>query len=262
MWTEDRPRAVRGGDQLVVDGDFSGGSMIRPNVRASFGRREAEILLALAGPEGEARLREGGIDALLDDARLVRGLLQRGGIDLAPAPLFFYLLVRQALLDREIHDRQLADYTAALLLEFGRLGGRRGTASEPLPNTIYLADILGEIDLARGEREFALRAHLGNMALWLGGVFPDFITYRVQRRGAPPMSYYDELGAEGFRSAASMELALRYDLGDLFLRFADEFVNVRSALNGLSDALFFPHPPDAVERVLREVSDRFHRSLG
>lgn len=234
--------------------------MIQPNVRASFGRREAELLLALAGPEGETRLREGGIDALLDDALLVRRLLQRGGIDLAPAPLFFYLLVRQALLEREIHDRQLADYTAAVLLEFGRIRRNRRT-DEALPDTLYLVDILNEIDRARGDREFTLRAHLGNVALWLAGVFPDFITHRVQRRGAPPLSYYDELGAESFRSAASMELALRHDLGDLFLRFADEFVNVRSALNGLSDALFFPHPSDAVERVLREVSDRFRRGV-
>lgn len=233
--------------------------MIRPNVRASFGRREAEILLALAGPEGEARLRENGIDALLDDARLVREMLKRGGIDLAPAPLFFYLLVRQALLEREVHDRQLADYTAAVLLEFGRVGVR-GPRTDGLPATLYLTDILTEIDRARGDREFALRAHLGNVALWLGGVFPDFITHRVQRRGAPPISFYDELGAQSFRTAASMSSAVRNDLGELFLHFADQFVNVRSALNGLSDALFFPHPRDAVERVLREVSDTFRRA--
>jgi hypothetical protein len=133
---------------------------------------------------------------------------------------------------------------------------------EPLPETFYLTDIMGEIERARGDREFALRAHMGNVALWLGGIFPDFITHRVQRRGAPPLSYYDSVGAEGFRSAATMEIALRYDLGDLFLRFSDEFVNIRSALNGLSDALFFPSPADAVERVLREVSDQFRRSGG
>jgi hypothetical protein len=236
--------------------------MIRPNVRASFGRREAEILLALAGPEGEDRLRTEGLDALLDDAQLVRTLLQRGGIDIAPAPLVFYLLVRHALLEREIHDRQLADYTAAVLLEFGRLGRPRPIGEERMPETIYLADIMLELERARGEREFALRAHLGNVALWIGGIFPDFITHRVQRRGAPPLSYYDEMGAAGFRSAATMDLALKYDVGDLFLRFADQFTSVRSALNGLSDALFFPHPPDTVERVLREVADRFQRRLG
>jgi len=235
--------------------------MIRPNVRASFGRNEAEFLLALAGPGGEERLRHEGIDTLMDDARIVRALLRRNEVDLAPAPMVFYLLVRHALLEREIHDRQLADYASAVLLEFGRIGRGAGTGAEGLPRSLYLVDILKEIDRARGEREFALRAHLGNVALWLGGVFPDFITYRVQRRGAPPLSYYDQVGADGFRTAASMEAAVRYDLGDLFLRFADQFSNVRSALNGLSDALFFPHAGDSVERVLREVTDRFTRGV-
>lgn len=235
--------------------------MIRPNVRASFGRREAEILIALSGPGGEARLREEGIDSLLDDASLVRTLLRRGGVETAPAPLLFYLLVRQALLEREIHDRQLADYIAAVLLEFGRIG-RRASAEDDLPDTLYLADVLMELERARGEREFLLRAHLGNLALWLAGVFPDHITHRVQRRGAPPISYYDAIGAAGFRSAAGMDLALRHGVGDVFLRVADQFSHVRSALNGLSDALFFPCPRDTVERVLREVTDRFERTGG
>jgi hypothetical protein len=236
--------------------------MIRPNVRLSFGRREAELLLALAGPDGESRLREQGIDVLLDDATLVRELLKRGGVEAAPAPLIFYLLVRHALLERAVLDRQIADYTAAVLLEFGRL-------SRALPDgllevgsangTFYLADVLEELERARGEREFLLRAHLGNLALWLAGVFPDHVTHRVQRRGAPPLSYYDELGAAGFRTAGRMEMALRLGMGDLFLKIADDFSHVRSALNGLSDALFFPAPGDSVERLLREVSDRFQR---
>jgi hypothetical protein len=190
----------------------------------------------------------------------VRALLRRRGIDTAPAPLVFYLLVRHALLEREILDRRIADYTAAVLLEFGRLG-RAPQTEPPLPTTLYLADILTELEQARGEREFELRAHLGNLALWLGGVFPDHIAHRVKRRGAPPLSYYDEMGAAGFRSAAGMRMALEYGLGDLFVRFADEFSGVRSALNGLSDALFFPQPTDAIERVLREVSDRFTRGI-
>lgn len=235
--------------------------MIRPNVRASFGRREAEFLLALAGPAGEARLRTEGMDALLDDTDLVRSVLRRGGVDSAPAPLVFYLVVRHALLEREIRDRQMADYTAAVLLEFGRLTRSVARPESQMPETMYLADILMELERARGDREFLLRAHLGNLALWIAGVFPDYVTHRVQRRGAPPLSYYDDLGAQGFRTAAGMEMALKHDLGDLFLRFADEFSSVRSALNGLSDALFFPRPSDSVERVLREVADSFERGL-
>jgi hypothetical protein len=237
--------------------------MIKPNVRASFGRGEAELLIALAGPGGEHRLREEGLDALLDDTAVLRGLV-RGErlISTAPAPLVFYVLVRHALLQREIEDRQLADYTAAVLLEFAMAGRAHrvdGGEGEPFH---YLADVLDAIQRARGEREFLLRVHLGNFALWLGGVFPDWITTRVQRRGAPPLSYYDELGAAGFRMAAGSDVALRHGLGDLFLRAADRFRDVRGALNSLSDTLFFPHTRESVERLLRQVSEDFRRREG
>ncbi|HEX8690922.1 MAG TPA: hypothetical protein VF746_00665 [Longimicrobium sp.] len=236
--------------------------MIKPNVRASFGRREAELLLALVGPGGEERLREQGLDALLDDVGVLRELLRRDGISRAPAPLLFYLLVRHALLQREIHDRQLADYTAAVLLEFGMAGRAYtvgGTGEGPF---FYLADILQAIERARGEREFMLRVHLGNFALWLGGLFPDHITHRVRRKGAPSISYYDDLGAVGFRTAAANELALRHGVGDLFMSFADRFTDVRSALNSLSDAVFFPAAKDPVDRLLRQVTDDFKRHYG
>jgi hypothetical protein len=236
--------------------------MIKPNVRASFGRREAELLLALVGPGGEERLREQGFDALLDDVGVLRELLRRDGISRAPAPLVFYLLVRHALLQREIHDRQLADYTAGVLLEFG-LQGRAGhvDGGEGEPFT-YLVDILGAIERARGEREFLLRVHLGNYALWLAGMFPDHITHRVQRRAAPPISYYDAMGATGFRTAAANDMALRHGLGDLFLRVSDHFADVRAALNSLSDAVLFPRPRDPVDRVLRQATDDFRRNFG
>lgn len=236
--------------------------MIKPNVRASFGRGEAELLLSLVGPGGEARLREQGLDVLLDDAAVLRALVRGGGISMAPAPLVFYVMVRHALMQREIHDRQLADYTAAVLLEFATAGKAHrvdGGEGEPFH---YLADILAALERARGEREFLLRMHLGNFALWLGGIYPDFITHRVQRRGAPPLSYYDALGAAGFRMAAGSDLALRHGVGDVLVNAADRFVDVRAALNSLSDTLFFPCSRDAVERLLRQVSDDFRRQFG
>lgn len=233
--------------------------MIKPNVRASFGRREAELLLSLVGPGGEERLREQGLDALLDDPAVLRALVHRGRVSPAPAPLFFYILARHALLQREIADRQMADYTAALLLEFGTAGKAHrvdGGQGEPF---YYLADIVAALDQAHGEREFLLRVHLGNVALWLAGVFPEYITHRVQRRGAPGIAYYDELGAAGFRAAAGSGLALRHGVGDVLLGVADRFRDVRSALNSLSDTVFFPHAPDQVERILRQVTDDFNR---
>ncbi len=236
--------------------------MIQPNVRASFGRREAEILSAVLGDRGERTLREQGLDALLDDAEVLRALLRGGRVSAVPAPLLFYVLVRHALLQREIADRQLADYTAAILLEFGQAGRAHhvdGGAGEPFR---YLADILAAMEEARGEREFLLRVHLGNYALWLAGLYPDHITHRVQRRGAPGIAYYDGLGAVGFRTAAANEVAMRHGLGDLFVSFADRFSDVRGALNTLSDAVFFPNAKDPVDRLLRQVTDDFQRHFG
>ena len=57
--------------------------------------------------------------------------------------------------------------------------------------------------------------------------------------------------------AAGSDLALRHGLGDLFLRAADRFQDVRGAVNSLSDTLFFPQSQDAIERLLRQVSDDF-----
>jgi hypothetical protein len=233
--------------------------MIRPNVRASFGRREAELLVSIVGPQGEERLREQGLDALLDDAQVVRALLRGGAVSHAPAPLLFYLLVRHALLQREIADRQLADYTAALLLEFG--DARRAFSPGDGERFFYLADILEAAERARGESEFHLRTHLGNYALWLAGVFPDHIAHRVRRRGAPPLSYYDEMGAAGFRTAAASLPAARHGLGEVLTRAADRFTDVREALNTLSDGLFFRTARDPVERLLRQVHDDFHHRL-
>jgi hypothetical protein len=231
--------------------------MIKPNVRASFGRREAELLLSITGPRGERRLREEGFDALLDDADVLRALVRGGHVSSAPAPLVFYLLVRHALLQREIADRQVADYIAGILLEFGMAGRAHavdGGEGEPFH---YLADILAALERARGEREFLLRVHLGNFALWLAGLFPDSITGRVQRRGAPPLSYYEEMGALGFRSAAASDLALRHGLGEVLLQVAEQFRDVRVALNSLSDTVFFPRAGDPVDRLLRQVHDDF-----
>ncbi|HEU0054022.1 MAG TPA: hypothetical protein VFQ39_12640, partial [Longimicrobium sp.] len=236
--------------------------MIKPNVRASFGRREAELLLAVAGPAGEARLREEGFDALLDDVAVLRELIRRDGISRAPAPLVFYLLVRHALLQREVADRQLADYTAAMLLEFGMAGRAYSVDGGKDEPCLYLADILQAIETARGEREFRLRVHLGNFALWLAGMFPDHVTHRVRRRGAPGLAYYDDLGAVGFRTAAASDLALRHGVGDLFLHCAERFRDVRGALNSLSDVVFFPRAKDPVDRLLRQVSDDFRRAHG
>lgn len=238
--------------------------MILPNVRASFGREEVETVLGLlAGDDDDARagaerrMRERGLDALLDDPRTLNALMGSGGISAARARLAFYLLVRHMLLEHGVRDRTLADYLAALLIEFGR-GDRAYTIEEADGERLeYLVDIVQTMESADGREAFLLKVHLGNFALWLSGLFPDRIAARVERRGAPGFAYYEQLGATGYRLAADSNDAENHGLDELYRSCAESFPALRIALNRISDRYLFPATGDPVDRLLRQVADRF-----
>jgi hypothetical protein len=105
----------------------------------------------------------------------------------------------------------------------------------------YLVDIVADLDATGGDRRFKVLAHLGNYALWLAGVFPDYIAARRVRRGGPGLSYYDSLGQRGYALAADHALADRMGLETVFRTAADRFQVVRGALTSLSDRVFFPN---------------------
>jgi hypothetical protein len=237
--------------------------MIIPNIRSSFGRSDAQFVLWILsrGEEDarlreEERLRETGFDQILDDPRTYNAFFSNRDFSTAPARLIFYLLARHALLEDGLDDRQVADYLAALLLTFGGMGGDREVEAL-LAEFRYLADILDEGDRSDGHRAFQLRAYLGEFALWLTGVFPDHITARVQRRGAPGLQYYESVGATGFRMAARFEDAERHGLDRVYQVCATTFPQLRVALNRIADRHLFPAGGDRIERLLRQVADEF-----
>lgn len=238
--------------------------MIVPNTHTAFGRADASYLVWLlargdenARSNEEARLHEGGIDALLDDPRTLNTLLAHRELSSAPPGLVFYILVRHALLEDGVTDRALADYLASLLVAFGREGRAYRVLEDDAFEFRYLADIAAEGERSGGRRAFLLRAHLGEFALWLSGVFPDYITYRVQRRGAPGLSYYEQLGSHGYRLAADTSEAASHGLAGLYRSCAESFPVLRVALNRISDRHIFPATGDHIERLLRHVTDGF-----
>jgi hypothetical protein len=239
--------------------------MILPNVRASFGRAEAGYVIWLltrgaeaARESAEIRLREEGFDAILDDPRTLNAILaQDGAFRSAPLTLVFYVLVRHALLEHGITDRLIADYLAALLLEYSK-GKRAYRVDDSDPTEYgYLVDLMTAAESATGHTRFMLHAHLGDFALWLSGLFPDYITSRVQKRGAPGIQYYESLGANGYRNAAISMDAARSGMNQVYISCADAFPDLRVALNKLSDRHLFPARVESVERMLRQVSDSF-----
>lgn len=242
--------------------------MILPTIRSSFDRADARFIIWLLsrGSEvererEETRLREDGLDSILDDPRTLNAMLTGSQFSSARPELVFYVLVRHALLEDGITDRGVADYLSALLSAFGR-GGRAYHIADDSAEYRYLVDIAAAADQSTGRRAFLLRAHLGEFALWLSGVFPDHISARVHRRAAPPLSYYEEMGSAGYRLAARFTEAEQHGIAELYRNCADFFPALRIALNRVSDRHLFPATGDRIDRLLRQVADSFNQNAG
>ena len=233
--------------------------MILANVRQHLTRDDAQLALRLIArgssdmiEEAETTLREQGLDALLDDPRLRAGLVAARQGAHASLPLFAYVVVRHALRDVGEGDRTLADYVASILLHFGLQGRASRVADSDDEFYTTLAELTGALESADAQRSFLVRAHLGNYALWMSGVFPDYIETRRWRRGGPDLDYYEELGRRGFSLAADHRLAAQHGLTALFAAAAARFPILRQALNNISDALLFPHH-HSPEKLMRQV---------
>ena len=234
--------------------------MILPNVRASFGPRELTFLVGVLGDtpaareKVAARLADEGMDRLLDDPRTLDAVMG-GGISAAPLELVCYLLVRRALLSVDVADQTIADYLAALLVEFNRADRQ----AEQAKSFTYLVDVMEELAQSPPARAFELHAYLGEYSLWLSGVFPDRIVARVHRRGAPGLDYYEEMGATGYRVAAASPRASDLGIARLYRDCADRFGELRVALNRVSDRYLFPTTAPSVDRLLRQIATDFDR---
>lgn len=231
-------------------------------VRATLSGKDRELALQLiAGSETERVLLEEraareGSDVLWDDPRLMPALLAYRGLAAPSAALFLYVVLRRLLLEVGVDNRLVTDYCASLVQAFGRRDRAYRVGEHDEQRYAYLADLLEEAGRAEGERQFRIRAHLGNFALWLSGVFPDYIAARRARKGGPDLPYYEEVGRSGFRMASDHALAERYGLERVLRLAADRFGELRIALNRMSDRLIFPHH-SSPDRLMRQVGDAF-----
>lgn len=235
--------------------------MILADTRQSLTRDDAQLVARLIArdsgtelAEVERQLADHGIDAVLDDPRLPAAMLRFGHGAQASLPLFAYVMVRQALRRLGEQDRVLADYLASLLLHFGLRDRALRVADADDEVYTTLADLVRDVDDPDGRRSFLVRTHLGNYALWISGLFPDFIEHRRWRRGAPDLDYYETLGRRGFQLAAGHRLADQHGLTALYATAAERFGVLRAALNDVSDTLLFPNH-SSPDRLMRQVSN-------
>lgn len=216
--------------------------MILANVRGRLRAADLQLMILLLSRGSavrravlERRLETEGPDPLLDAPDLVEGLLATRTIMVPSEALFFYVIVRHALREAGVEDRELADYLAALLLEFGQRDRSRRVDWHDDHSHRYMVDILSDLESAQGDRRFRIMLHLGNYALWLGGLFPQYIEARRMRRGGPDLCYYDGMGRRGYSLAAEHVLADRFRLDSVLHTAADQYPKIREALNKVSE---------------------------
>jgi hypothetical protein len=235
--------------------------MIRPDTRSRLTANDLHVMVLLLSRGSaverrrwERRLATEGPDALLDEPALAERLLAVRTLLVPSDHLFLYVMVRHTLRRAGVEERELADYLAALLIAFGQ----RDRAFRPDWNDDqrhrYLADIVQDAEASHGDRRFRVLAHLGNYALWLAGIFPDYIAARQLRKGGPDVSYYESLGSRGYGLASDHALADTYGLEEVFRLAAERFRTVRAALNGVSDQVFFPGHASPI-RLDRQAGD-------
>lgn len=237
--------------------------MILADARHRLTRDDAQLAARLLASESgqdlatlETRLADEGIDTILDDPRLSAALKRDPRGAHASLTLFAYVMIRASLRQMGESDRALADYVTAIVLNFG-VRGRAYRISEA-DDEVYdaIVELCEDLNDTDARRSFLVRTHLGNYALWLSGIFPDFIEQRHTKRGGPDLDYYEAMGRRGFQLAADHRLAEEHGLTALFANAAARFGLLRTALNSVSDSLFFP-AVNTPERLMRQVRDEF-----
>jgi hypothetical protein len=225
--------------------------VIQANCRVQFTANDVDFILAVLGQRRGAAESLVSLladpetrDLILDDDHLFRALLEQGGCLRVSPHLYFYVLVRHVLRRSGLDDRPVADYVAELLTEFSREERSRCVTPDGTGRLDYFFDMLAALEKADDHTAFWIRAHIGNHSLFLSGVFPEHIRHRWERRGAPGLRYYQDLGRANYRAASHHRLAARYDLASVFDTLSENFEPARRALNDLSERVFSIGDPE------------------
>ena len=225
--------------------------VIRPNCRAQFSAEDIDFIVETLGKTRRDCLidllkDEESRDLILDDELLFRAVLERPECLRISMHLYFYILVRNVFRGSGLAEREVADYVAEVLAEFSQTHRSQMRVNRDSRPTDYFVDMLAALKTADDITSFFIRAHMGNYSLFLSGVFPDCIRMRSERRGAPDIRYYEEIGRSSFRAASDHRLAHKYDVAEIFSTLSERFQTTRRALNDLGDRLISLEPPTKI----------------
>lgn len=170
-------------------------------------------------------------DFVLDRILASRELL----LDISPF-LLFNVMLRRTLGGRRTKDeRSIINYLANLLSLFIRTERMQRVAADDQHTHGYLVSMIEEAEEADPRRKFLIYAHIGNFALFLTGMFPEWIEHRHRYgRRTVNRKFYSDFGRTYFDMAAGHPLAEEYRLDSVFFRLALMFDDYQQAMNRMA----------------------------
>lgn len=193
---------------------------------------------------------------MLDTRKVLNAVLELNSILTISAYLYFYVLVRHIFLKQGIDERVLADYVATLLVESlnqSKTADPSAPRGHPFP---YITDMLALLENAGPHESLRIHTDIGNHTLFLTGLLRHFIRSRKNRRGAPGIRYYEEMGMQSFKIAGRTILAEKLEMEGIYLALASMFTEIRRSLNQMTNEylfLFETEERKKVERLLRDI---------
>jgi hypothetical protein len=236
--------------------------VIRANCREKFSAEDFTFIVEALSKDAKNKIALTDLltdaetrDQILDHDLLLQKVLEKSGFSKISPYLYFYILTRRALLDYHLDDRNMADYVASLLAEFSSVKRAHTISQHHSKAYFYLTDMMVDLLDATSWEAFLIRSHIGNYALFLTGIFPDYV-YRKSTYGrkAPGFDYYEKMGSSSYRWASQHKLATKYSLVEILANLAERFRHVRIALNRLADKyIVIDERPETMDKMLRQI---------
>ncbi len=200
-------------------------------------RKDAVGLVELLTDE-EAR------DAILDHDLLTAELMDDCACVRVSPFFYFYVLTRRVFREKDLPDRMLADYVAAVLVAFSRrqrVPSVHGDEAEAA--FLYVSDLIAKLNMSGDSDGYLQRAYLADYTLFASGIFAERVKAHAERRGGPGLSFYEEIGRASYRAASRHRMAKSLELQDTLGALAERFHEIRCALNYLAENLLHLSQP-------------------
>lgn len=183
------------------------------------------------------------LESMLESDHVLQRTLDRRGLLLEVSPfLLFNVLLRQTLPGRRTAlERKVINYIANLLSLFVKTDRLYRIRPSDVVTHEHIVDMIQQTREADPSERFAIYAHIGNFALFLTGMFPDWIEHRFRVKRRPvDRKYYEDQGAAYYHQASLQPRAAGFELRDVFVRLALGFGHYGRALNQMRRRFFEP----------------------